>query len=102
MARRFGDENWGERVKRASGGELRGLVRSIAAIAGPLYGTRNTFAKLYEFEDVPTAQIWRERAWLLVVAADYNPADFGLTDVDAPAMLRLDQAGFEQGLRMSL
>ena len=101
MARSLDDETWGDQVKRAAGGRLATHVTRIGDLVGPVYGSRNTFGRLYDMEQPPTEQIWRERAWLLVIAADYDPAEFGLSDEDAPMMLRLTLEGFEQVIRSS-
>lgn len=81
-------ESWGDRLKRATGRNHRAAVAAIAENVGPLIGTRNTFAKLYSYDEAPGADdpTDRIRGWLLLVTLGYEPSDWGIdADVLPPA-----------------
>lgn len=68
----------------AAPGGLNKAVDKIREAVGPQVGTRNTFAKLFHGPDVPTDPTERQRAWLLLLALDQDPRDWGLADFDPP------------------
>jgi len=59
------------------------VVDSIQAVLGKQVGTRNSFAKLQNVEDVSDLRGKDEyRAWLLLIAIGEEPADWGVSDPD--------------------
>jgi hypothetical protein len=81
---------WGEAlghyVSKQAGGLKRVHLRIISAV-GPMYGTRNTFAKLFDLEGPPENAKDRQRAWLLVAAIGREPKEWGLSEADRPPLL---------------
>lgn len=64
---------------------LSPLVRVINAAAGD-QGVRNTFARLYEYAEPPTAADPKDyfRAWLLLTALGQSPKAWGIGDDAVP------------------
>jgi hypothetical protein len=60
---------------------LSPLVRTINSAAGD-QGVRNTFARLYDYEEPPTSDDPRDyfRAWLVLTALGQDPAAWGIGD----------------------
>lgn len=75
---------WGEalivEVAKIPGGLLH-VSNAIKAAVGPVAGTRNTFAKLYDVGD-PAELNERDlyRAWLLLAALGQQPGEWGVPD----------------------
>ncbi len=79
--------NWGESLRleaAMSDGGLKAATDRIASTMGRAYGTRNTFAALFDFDEPPTAAIQRERAYLLLIALDLDPDEWGMGDFEQP------------------
>lgn len=80
--------NWGESLRleaAMSDGGLKAATDRIAANMGRAYGTRNTFATLFDLDEPPEAPLQRERAYLLIIALGLDPADWGMGDFTQPA-----------------
>lgn len=82
-------------------GGLKAAVAKITEAMGAGYGTRPTFAELFKLEDAPTKPIEQQRAYLLLLALDQNPADWGMGDFvpprgwsEMPLDLRSDASGW--------
>lgn len=79
--------NWGESLRleaaMADGG-LKAATDRIASTMGRAYGSRNTFAALFDLVEPPTSPIQRERAYLLLIALDLDPDEWGMGDFEQP------------------
>lgn len=82
-------ESWGEALKRHVGRRLDPIVEALHPIYGPMIGSRNTFAKLFELEDEPRRMEYRIRALVLLVAIGQDPAMWNVTDDDFPPLYKL-------------
>lgn len=66
-------------------GGLKAAVDTITAAMGAGYGTRPTFAELFNLEDAPTKPIQQQRAYLLLLALGQDPDAWGMADYEPPA-----------------
>lgn len=85
---------WGEllqaKVRRHGG--LKFHVDRIQAEAGWLpVGSRNTFAKLFDYDEPPDDPTDRGRAWALLLSLGANPDLWGVGDVAVPPALNVSQ-----------
>lgn len=87
-------ESWGEALKRHVGRRLDPIVDGAQAVYGPIIGSRNTFAKLFEQESEPDRMELRIRALVLLVAIGQDPALWKVTDDDFPAMYKLTKVRY--------
>lgn len=87
-------ETWGEAVRRHVGPRnLNPLVEKIRLYYGHLFGTRESYRKLFDLEHPPEADRDIGRAQLLLMAAGYDPAAFGLPP-DLPPGISAPPSGF--------
>lgn len=80
----LGEENWGQKVRRAyytqremTGRRYADIAQTITDVAMPCYV--NTLQRLEKYDTVPTTPRQRTMAYLAVLAYGYDPEDFGLT-----------------------
>lgn len=78
-------EKWGDQIRRISHRKLSAIA-SMARELDPLIGKYDTFAKLYDFDECPTAPQDQIRAWVVITASGYDPAGLGISDDVLPAM----------------
>lgn len=71
---------------------LNPLVTAINEAVGGM-GVRNTYAKLYNYVQPPTAADPKDyfRAWLVLTALGQNPAEWGISDDAVPAGYDLER-----------
>lgn len=71
---------------------LSPLVRTINAVVGD-QGVRNTYARLYDYAEPPTAADPKDyfRAWLVLTALGQDPGAWGIGDDAVPAGYDIDK-----------
>lgn len=79
---------WGQSlllcVREVPGG-LHAVATAAGMELGPLIGSRNTFAKLYQAKSpADLSEADRLRAWVVLVAIGEDPQHWGLGDVEWP------------------
>jgi len=85
------DETWGERLQRArrrTGIGTRELAAHLRQVEKVSYAT---LCRVERLDERPTKHPERRRAYLMLLALDYDPADFGLSDADLPAYYDIDK-----------
>jgi hypothetical protein len=63
---------------------LSPVVKAIHSAVGKSIGVRNTFAKLYDYEQPPADTTEQFRAWLVLTALGQDPSAWGISDEVVP------------------